>query len=614
MCGITGFVDFSAKANPKLVRLMSDQIVYRGPDSSGQFTEGPAALAIRRLSIIDLDGGNQPISNEDNTVTVVFNGEIYNFLELKDSLIKKGHQFKTHSDTEVLVHLFEEYQEKMVDYLNGMFAFAIWDKKRQQLFLARDPAGIKPLYYFRSGDKLIFGSEPKTILRYPNFKTTIDNNALKHYAYFGYIPGTLSIYSGVEKLLPGHTLSFSKKGFFINRFFTPLKKDLPEESLENLIENSVRAESIADVPLGVFLSGGLDSSLVTYCLTKVVSQVKTFSISFKEKSFDEGNYASQVAKLLGTEHYNDFFNSQDIKNNFDKVCSQLDEPLADSSIFPTFKVSQLARKYVKVVLSGDGGDELFGGYPTYQGHLIAEKLQFMPKLVWDLCLQATKVLPSSYKNYATRDVLTAFFNGLSQKTLPRHLLWMSVFSQGQNFVDLLNDKNPKLPSEGLWLKEILESQDSMVNASTLARLVDYFTYLPDDLLVKVDRASMFNSLEVRVPFLDPKIIKYAFSTSEKHLDFFSTKRLFRKILKGKLPKSIIGRKKKGFGIPVAKWLREDLLELADDNLKNKKLDDYFDRKTISRLWQDHLSQRRNNAKVLWMIIMLSGWLKYWSKN
>lgn len=620
MCGITGFINFSSQPEKEILENSLNQIIYRGPDSWGEYIDKNVALGIRRLSIIDLSTGDQPISNENGMVTVVFNGEIYNFLELRKKLIKEKHKFKTNADTEVLVHLYEKYGEDMPKFLNGMFAFAIWDKPNQKLFIARDHAGIKPLYYWTAGDKLIFGSELKTIIDNPLVKKNMNQDSLLLYTYFGYIPGEQTIFKNIYKLLPGHSLTFSKKGLDCKQYYQITKSHTTEQSLDELFADTIKLQSVADVPLGVFLSGGLDSSLVTYYLTQISSKVKTFSISFSEKSFDESNFAFEVAKLLGTEHKSDIFAPRDVIKLFPRITKLLDEPLADPSLFPTFKVCEFARKYVKVVLSGDGGDELFGGYPTYQGHLIAQKMNFAPKFLTSKLHLFLKLLPESYENYPKKDILTSFLNGIHKSPIARQLFWMSLFSLSPDKFELLLNK-PVLENEIIELlnkgsnNQSFEKIENMeLENSHKMQLVDFNTYLADDLLTKVDRASMFNSLEVRVPFLDPRLINFAFAKNLKHIDFFETKKLLRKLLKNKLPKSIIGRKKKGFGIPIAKWIRTDLRDFVKNHLENKKLNGFYNREVISTLWDNHQSGKENNSKIIWMLVIFSGWLNSWGKQ
>ena len=604
MCGIAGYVDFSSNINPSVISSMIGEIVYRGPDSSGTFvsSDKKAGLGVRRLSIIDLVTGDQPIKNEDGCLTVIYNGEIYNYRELVQELKRDGHRFKTESDTEVLLHLYEKHGYNMAKYLNGMFAFAIWDDRKKELFIARDRAGIKPLYFFRSGDKLIFGSEVKTILKVQGFHRKVDKDALSLYCYFGYIPSEKSMFEGIVKLLAGHSLTFSKKGLTIRKFFeiNP-SKSMPEKSLEELLRDAVVGQLHADVPVGVLLSGGLDSSLLS-CFISEVKSLKSFSIGFKEESFDESRYAKEVAKKLGTKHYSETFEVKEIPDLYKSLTKLLDEPLADASFFPTYKVSKLARKYVTVALSGDGGDELFGGYPTYQAQIIAEKLRHLPKFVLDSSVFLLNLLPESDKNYPPKELAKIVLKGVHKEPVDRHLYMMRTFFRGENILY----KKPEFS----WLSKVMPNLDN-INPVRQAQITDFYTYLRDDFLVKTDRASMYNSLEVRVPYLDNHVIDYAYSYPRTHVNLLETKILLRNLLKRKLPE-VAKRPKKGFGIPVAKWIREELKEFAYEAIKNPKLYDYIDKQKIEKIWKAHQERKENNAGSIWMLVMLSGWLTNWT--
>lgn len=615
MCGIAGYVDFNRQPQQALISKMLQTISHRGPDQRGIHIDKNVVLGIQRLSIIDLKTGNQPMHNEDKAVTVVFNGEIYNFLDLKSLLEKKGHIFKTKSDTESLVHLYEVYGFEMSKYLKGMFAFAIWDKRKNLIFIARDSSGIKPLYFWQKADTLIFGSELKTILVHPLVKKNINLQALRMYSALGYIGGELSIFDGIYKLLPGHNLIFSRSGKKIKTFYQ-LNKDKIHagKNFDSVLEKSVISHAISDVPIGVFLSGGIDSSLVTYYLTRnLKNKINTFSIDFEEKSFDEGYFAELVAHQLGTKHHKETFNSKDVLKLFPVISRKLDEPLADPSLFPTFKVSALARKYVKVVLSGDGGDELFGGYPTYQGHLVANQFRrIIPQVAAKIILGFLNLLPVSSENYPKGEIIKEFIKGVYSPPFQRHLLWMSLKNYSQ---DLLN-KNMFKEVTSLENLNILENTLKRISKIdkdliTKIQLLDFETYLKDDLLVKVDRASMYNSVEVRVPFLDNEVIENAFATSS-HVSLFNTKKVLRAILKNKLPTKIFSRPKKGFGIPLAKWVSGDLKELVEDYLQNPILYQYFNREKVRKVWDNHINNKQDNSKLIWMMVMFSGWLNEWS--
>ena len=611
MCGIAGFIDLTSKTTKASLKPMTDVIKYRGPDSSGEYHDNLniAHLGIRRLSIIDLKTGDQPIKNEDGSIVVVYNGEIYNFQELKKDLEKKGHKFRTKSDTEVLVHGYEEYDEEFVKKLNGMFAFSLWDDKKKKLLLGRDRIGIKPLYYYFLGKVLVFGSEVKTILQSPLYKKSIDYEAIKLYWYFGFLPGDISMFKGIKKILPGHTLSFSLKGLKFNKYFE-LSSDTQKDdiTLDQLMVDTVKSQLIADVPVGVFLSGGLDSSLLAYYISKF-KKLKSFSIGFKEKGFDESEHAHYVAKKIGTEHESFEFSSKDVTGIFSEVSKNLDEPLADASIIPTYQVSKLARKYVKVALSGDGGDELFGGYPTHQAHLLSKYTLFLPKFLLNDLPNIINYIPDtlfdriplSFKDYPKKRLASIVAKGMQFKNPQRQVYLMRTFFLGEK---LLVEK-PDLD----FLTNLIPV-DFIGDSVMSAQAIDFHTYLRDDFLVKTDRASMFNSLEVRVPYLDNNVINYAFSQKKPHANLFKTKIQLRKLIEEKLPE-IAKRPKKGFGIPLEKWLRSDLKDFAGDMLSNKKLSDYVNQKLINKLWQEHIREEANNSGILWQIIVFSGWLNNW---
>lgn len=605
MCGIAGIVSLKVSPDKKTVSKMLGGIKYRGPDQKGIYNASQISMGIQRLSIIDLKTGGQPIENEDGSVAVVFNGEIYNYLKLSEELKKKGHIFKTKSDTEVLVHLYEVYGEAMTKKLNGMFAFALWDKVKEKFFAARDPAGIKPFYFYFKNGIFTFGSELKTILLNPLVKKEIDPNALQSFSYLGYVSGNSSIFKGINKLLPGCSLSFNKNGLKITRYHSVASKENTGD-IDEILEKAVMSQTIADVPLGVMLSGGIDSSLITYYLTKNIKRrINSFSIAFDEKSFDESEYAFAVSKHFGTKHHQEKFTAQDVKDLFPVILDKLDEPLADPSLLPTYKLCSFTRKYVKVALSGDGGDELFGGYPTYQGHLLSQKINsFFPK---SLSGQAAKFLhffKASDNNYPKTEVLAKFLEGLHKEDLARHFYWMSIGEKKLLKKEFLRKSSGQEKELRERLKEF-KGRDSL-----RFQLIDFYSYLTDNLLVKTDRASMYNSLEVRVPYLDLEVIDYAFS-NRNHLDLFRTKKVLRNLLKRRLPAKIVDRKKKGFGIPLSKWLTGDLSGFVWGYLQNEKLYDFFNREEILEMWNSHRARKRNHAKTLWMLTVFSGWLNRW---
>jgi len=615
MCGIAGIVNFDKPVEKKRLSKMLSQINHRGPDQRGVYNKAHVSMGIQRLSIVDVITGNQPIENEDGSVAVVFNGEIYNYRQLTENLIKKGHTFKTKSDTEVLVHLYEVYGEGMSKFLNGMFSFAIWDMKKKLIFISRDPVGIKPLYYLKRGNELVFGSELKSIIAHESLKREINIDALRAYSLFGYIPSNISIFKNIYKLSPGSNLIFSKKRKKIVNYFSINSKNFSnDKNIDGILEEAVISQSMADVPLGVLLSGGVDSSLISYYLTrKLGKSIKSFSIGFEEKSFDESSHAELVAKILKTDHYQENFTAKDVYRLFPTIIEKMDEPLADPSLFPTFKLSALARKHVKVVLSGDGGDELFGGYPTYQGHLVAEKFsKLFPQFLIGPALWLADMYSFSFDNYPFAETAKRFLKGVNRKGIQRHLAWMSLCG----FENLLSKEFSRSQFFDDKLFENFEKKIAKITKKTPMKyqLLDFYTYLTDNLLVKVDRASMFNSLEVRVPFLDIKVIQYAFNSQLESVNLFETKKILRGLLKKHFPLSIVDRKKKGFGIPLSKWIYGDLKNLVYEHLENEDLYNYFDKDKVEKLRDDHMKKRRNNSKALWMLTIFSGWLNKWYSN
>lgn len=606
MCGIAGLLDFEKKPSVAVIKRMLKAISYRGPDSSAYFIDKHVALGINRLRIIDLQTGDQPLFNEKKTICVVFNGEIYNYQELRKKLQKKQHHFSTHTDSEVLVHLYEEYQEKMVDHLEGMFAFAIWDMPQRRLFLARDRFGIKPLYYGQFENTFVFGSEPKVILTQQQ-SHSINHDSISMFLLLGYIPGKESVWQDIHTLQPGHTLSVSETQTVSNCYWRlSLNQDTATTSgdstkLERQLQHSVVSQLMADVPIGVFLSGGIDSSLIAYYASlQSKNRIKTFSVSFNEKSFDESDYSWQVAKYLHTDHHQFLFTASDFAHIYPKITTLLDEPFGDASIFPTFFLAEQARKSVAVCLSGEGGDELFGGYQTYQANHYASLLGNLKAPLAHLLVH---ISTSDNSNLPLKDKVENFSRGLPYDPITRHLFWTTfanteLFGQHTKTVETLAKK----------LIAKLSAPASDVVQQLMA--VDMQTYLPSDLLFKSDRASMYNSLELRVPFLNQQLAQTAFSyQSNKHVDLWQTKKLLRTIAKKHLPPTIVTRAKKGFGLPLKKWFDYELKELVYDQVRSAKLDEWLSRKQRTNLLKQHYSHTANHTRTLFKIMMLSQWIK-----
>jgi len=620
MCGVCGVLSLNgASVDRATLENMNQALLHRGPDSGGSFVHDGVGLAARRLAIIDLEGGDQPIANEDGTIHVVQNGEIYNYRELREELERSGHRLATRSDTEVLVHLYEDHGPGFVEKLRGMFAIALWDGRARRLLLARDRFGIKPLYYRLTPESLSFASELKALIRQPGFAREIDPNALETYLAFSFIPAPLTIFRGVKKLPPGSVLTWNadegEGGAQIVSYARPrpvrageVRTETEEELAEELLarlRDSVRAHLIADVPVGVLLSGGIDScTLAALASLESAAPVMTFSIGFDERRFDERGRARLVAQRYETDHH-ELVVRPDAVELLPKLAEVYDEPFADPSAIPTFIVSQLARQHVKVALSGEGGDELFGGYDYYAGHLLAPRLSGLAWAVRPL----VERLPSSSAKASTLDhKAKRFVRGARLSPIERHYVWKEVFSPEGRTELFKEDRRGQLDPLELLRSRYVESEGS----DELSRImdVDLGIFLVDDMLVKTDRASMANSLEARVPFLDPVVSEFALALPTKHkVRHFKTKRLIRSAVAPLLPKEIIEGKKQGFSIPVAKWLREELQPLAREVLSPERIrrQGFFKPETVTRMIDGHVSGRVDFSRQLWALLIFSLW-------
>jgi asparagine synthase (glutamine-hydrolysing) len=601
----------------RAVRAMADALAHRGPDSEGVFADGRAALAARRLAIIDLDRGDQPMSNEDGSVTVVQNGELYEHRRLQAGLEARGHRFASHCDTEVLPHLYEERGAGFAEGLRGMFAVALWDARERRLLLARDPFGIKPLYWRVAGGVLSFASELKALVRQPGFAGEVDLEALDAYLAFNSVPAPMSIYRDVRKLPAGHLLEARDGRIEVRRFARPAPVAAAEvrrdggralaAELRDRLRDSVRAHLEADVPVGVFLSGGIDSSLLAaLAAQESAGAVRTFSIGFEERSFDELSRARMVAERYGTDHH-ELVLRPDAAALLPEIAAAFDEPFADSSALPTYAVSRLAAGHVKVALSGEGGDELFGGYFTYVADVLAARARVARAAA--LARPAVERLPSSSRRVSLEYKAKRFVRAAARPPLERHHGWKEIFTADARAA-LLEPGRRAPGSDPLagWRARFAET----AGAEPLARLqdVDIGTYLVDDLLVKTDRASMAHSLEVRVPFLDPVVAELALAlpTSQKVLAL-AKKRLLRRAATGLVPRAIVHGPKRGFSIPAAAWLRGDLRPFARDLLAPDALrrDGFFRPDAVTRLLDEHESGREDHSRPLWGLLCFQLW-------
>jgi len=621
MCGIAGIVyrDKNRVVDQRALKRMCDVIVHRGPDDEGFYQSGSTGLGMRRLSIIDLNTGHQPIHNEDKTAWIVFNGEIYNFKEIRQELERKGHQFYTLTDTECILHAYEEYGPNCVHKLNGMFAFAIWDGRQELLFLARDRVGIKPLYYYLDGEKFIWGSELKSILQVEGVQKTLDLEALDHFLTFEYIPAPESIFKEIRKLPPGHFLILRDGQLTVQRYWqippqgsNSKSEEDHSQSLRELLQDSVRLRLISDVPLGAFLSGGIDSSTIVALMAQVMNQpVKTFSIGFEEASYNELEYARLIARTFQTEHH-EFIIKPDAIELVEKLIFHLDEPFGDFSIFPTYLVSRMARDYVTVVLSGDGGDELFGGYDTYLADKYARFYHRIPRWIRRYALEpVVHALPPTPKKKGLINILKRFVEGCQHPEDLAHVRWMIFLSERDKERLYTADVQFALGSgNGYAFMEDYFRQASQRDPINADIFVDLNTYLVDDILVKVDRMSMATSLEARVPFLDHRVVEYSFSIpGDLKVKGAKRKYILKKSMEGLLPREILTRGKEGFSIPIKNWLRRELKDLMLDVLSAEKIkrQGLFDVQYVQRLVDEHLRGVENHSHRLWALMMFELW-------
>jgi len=621
MCGIAGAYYFNDKqvAQQDVLKKMCDTLVHRGPDAEGFFCEKNTSLGQRRLKIIDLEGGKQPMFNEDGQVAIVFNGEIYNFLELKQELTNKGHVFSNRSDTEAIIHAYEEWGEDSVRHLRGMFAYVIWDKRKKQLFMARDRIGKKPLYFYRDKEKFVFASEIKAILQHPDIDKEIDSCAVMDYFMLGYVPGEKSIFKNIRKLKAGHFGVINSQGVKIHEYwdiaFSPIveAQDEAKEGILKELDEAVRVRLISDVPLGAFLSGGVDSSSVVAMMARSKKEaVVTNSVGFTENAYNELPYADEVAKLFKCDHHRYIVQPKAL-DILEKLSWHYDEPFADSSAVPTYYVSEMARQNVTVALSGDGGDENFAGYRRYGVEI---KTNDARKMIPGF-LRKTLILGLA-GIYPKADWLPRIFRG---KTTLKNLSKDFEHSFFNSMVYLNNDLDKVFFNKEFVsslagyssysvFEEYYEKAKHLDPVSKL-QYVDMKTYLVDDILVKVDRASMAVSLEVRCPILDHKFMEYIASIkSGLKLRGSRGKYIFKDALKQILPDDIIYRTKQGFALPVKEWLRNEIKNYAYDVIFNDPfLKNYLNMENLKKMWNNHQNGISDHSSKIWNVLMFALWKK-----
>ncbi len=612
MCGIAGY---TGEGNESTLKQMIHSIKHRGPDVQDIYIQPNLGLAHARLSILDLNStGNQPMFSSDKQVAIVFNGEIYNYASLKNEL-KNKYEFQTNTDTEVLLYLYKEYGTQLLNKIEGMFAFALYDFKDQSLFLAKDIMGKKPLYYTASSNCFVFGSELKSLLKHPGIEKKLNIEAVNQYLTFDYVPTPNSIIKNVSKLEPGHFLIVKdnkivvKKPYWQHNFSknNTITFNDATTKLDSLLNDATKKRLMSDVPLGVFLSGGLDSSTIAYYAQKnSIDKIKTFSIGFEDKSYDETDYAKQVSQHLGTDHHTGILTQSKTLELINKIYPNIDEPFADASLIPTYFLSEFTKEHVTVALGGDGSDELLAGYPTFVSNYFKEPLASLPSSVSSNLLKITNGLMKVNDNNISLDFkVKQYLRGFLSKKNHTHQLWLGSFTPNEKkqlfkpeVYDSLHDNT------GLNIIDDHFNSTSE-NWSNFDKTTYYYyqTYLLDDILVKVDRASMLNSLEVRSPFLDKDVVEFINSIPKKYkLKGFNGKYLLKKVMENNLPKNITNRSKKGFGIPLSQWIREDLKEEITAILLTE--DFYFNQTYIKQILNEHFNKKRNHRKLIWNLYLL----------
>ncbi len=620
MCGIAGMIQREPlqRADQALLQRMCASLRHRGPDDQGLFLQGPVGLGNRRLSIVDLASGHQPIFNESGTIAVILNGEIYNFRALRVTLEGKGHRFSTHTDTEVIVHLYEEYGVDAVHRLRGMFALALWDGEHQRLLLARDRVGKKPLFYTDLRDRLLFASEIKAILQDPEVPTAIDLEALDAYLAFQFIPHPLTIYQAIRKLPPAHRLIWEQGDVTIEPYWrldfsrkTPMRVDEVGEALRAQLAEATQSRLISDVPLGALLSGGVDSSAVVALMAQAVDRpVQTFSVGFAEEAYDELPYARQVAQRFATDHH-EMLVTPEVAGLLPRLVWQYDEPFADKSAVPTLYVARMASRHVTVVLNGDGGDEAFAGYDKYR---------------FSRWQRAWAGLPAALRHALARRLLAPLDHRWSSGTTPlsaRLARWLLPYAGAIFYAEFFDDHRRSTLYQP-WVRVSLAGHPSPIAALVaeglehlddpvdLMQWLDYQWYLPGDLLVKTDMASMACSLEARSPFLDHQVIEFcAALPSVLKTDGRARKIALRQAFRGLLPDTILDRPKRGFSVPLRAWLRGPLATLARELLidQPRGVREFFDLTVIRRMYDAHVSGRRNHAHRLWALMLFAQWYR-----
>lgn len=613
MCGIAGaiYTDHGRIMDESIVTRMRDVMQHRGPDDAGTYTSGPVALAHRRLSIVGLSTGHQPMATEDNALCIVFNGEIYNYPKLKNELQSLGYRFRTESDTEVILHMYSHYGKECVNYLNGMFAFVIWDRENQHLFMARDRLGVKPFYYAETGDSIVFASEIKSILEYPEFRAKCNKDAVYEYLVFRAVSGEETLFEGVKSLLPGHYMTVSRNGIEIEKYWDPRQKPMDynisvpdaRNKLSELLQDAVRIRLMSEVPLGTFCSGGIDSSLVTAIASKQIGEpVNTFSVGFHEAEFDESYYARMVSAQYQTNHHELKLNAHEFTGLLPDLIHLNDEPLNFSNSVHIYALSKLAKEYVTVVLTGEGADELFMGYPRYQIPRIADNIKRMSVLARPLLNMLSKV-----KDDHRLEKLSYYL----KSDLNDIMLLNSATSRVESVSRIIQKG---IPTNLLYRTRILDDSKNMDALLSRMSIQDQQTYLVS-ILNRQDKMSMGASVEARVPFLDYRVAEFANSLPAKtRIRGFNSKMLIKMVAGDFLPKEVIYRRKSGFGVPLANWFRDNnaLGNIMNDEINQGDYSEYLNKDSLMKMFKEHKANQADNSEILWTALNFLMWKRIYN--
>ncbi len=608
MCGFCGFIG-EQQGKEVILKKMMDKIIYRGPDSSGMYADTDIGLGFRRLSIIDLSDGAQPIYNEDKTKVILFNGEIYNYKEIKEDLLEKGHKFYTKTDTEVLIHGYEEYKEEILNKLRGMFTFAIWDIVEKELFIARDFFGIKPMYYIQNGKELIFGSEIKSILEHPDVKKELNINALQNYLTFQYGVPNETFFKGINCLPPAHYLKYKDGQVTITRYWEPefninenLNLEETIEEIDKTFKNSVEAHKISDVEVGCFLSSGVDSS---YVASQFKGQ-KSFTVGFDYDKYNEIEYAKELSKEIGLDHYYKSITDDEYWDIIPKIQYYMDQPHADPSCVALYFVSKIASEHVKVVLSGEGADELFGGYRIYHEPLSISKVEFIPRFIFKGLAAIVNLIPIDFKG-------KSFINRASKTVEERFIGNANLFTDKEKRKILKNTEGMVKPTE---ITKPYYNKVKNLDDVTKMQYIDINLWMVGDILLKADRMSMANSLELRVPFLDKEVFKLASTLPLKFkVNDENTKYAMRKAALKNLPEEVAKRKKLGFPVPTRVWLRQEkYYNKVKEEFESENAEKFFNKEEIIKLLDLHYKGKKDNSRKIWAIYIFLIWYKEFFKE